>query len=179
MENRSTFGFYDWINSHIRWIVGGALVLVIALGIGGPLVASMDEPNFDPKGELFDVADKAATTLRGESSIATASFLVESPDGGNVLTADALAEWLAVSNDVRSNQANLALVDDRFNADTGATTSGVWSLADAVNASIDGGLSGATDAEVAAALDRLLAQDSPASAVRFTLAESAERSPSR
>ena len=43
---------------------------------------------------------------------------------------------------------------------------------------MEGGLSSATDAEVAAALDQLFAPDSPMSAMRFTLAESAERSPS-
>ena len=178
MAHHSTFRIYDWISSHIRLIAGGTLVLVIALGIGGPLVADMDEPNFDPKGEVFDVAERAALTLRGESSIETASFLVEAREGGNVLTADALGEWLTASNEIRADQANAALASEQFNPDTGVTTPSVWSIADVVDANIEGGLSGATDAEVAAALDRLLAQDSPSSAMRFTLAESAERSSS-
>ena len=177
MEHRRTFSIYNWIDSHIRLIAGGVLVLVMILGVVGPLVADMDEPNFDPKGEMFDIAERAALTLRGESSIETASFLVEARDGGNVLTADALNEWLAASNDIRLDQSNTALVDGQFDPDTGMTTPSVWSIADAVDANIEGGLSGATDAEVAAALDRLLAQDSPMSAMRFTLAESSERTP--
>ena len=176
MEHRTTHRIYDWIGSHIRFVVGGALLLVMVLGIVGPLVADMDEPNFDPKGEMFDVAERAALTLRGESSIETASFLVEARDGGNVLTADALGEWLTASNEVRSDRANVALASERFNPDTGVTTPSVWSIADAVDATIKGGLSSATDAEVATALDRLLAPDSPMSAMRFTLAEAAERS---
>ena len=90
MEHHRTDRIYDWIGGHIRFVVGGALLLVLVLGIVGPLVADTDEPNFDPKGELFDVAERAAVTLRGESTMETASFLVQAHDGGNVLTADAL-----------------------------------------------------------------------------------------
>ena len=178
MEHRRAYGIYNWIGTHIRFVAGGALVLVMLLGVVGPLVADTAEPNFDPKGELFDIAERAAITLSGESSIETASFLVEAQDGGNVLTADALGEWLRASKDVRSDQANAALADEQFNPDTGMTTPSVWSIADVVDTAIEGGLSGATDDEVTAALDRLLAQNSPMSAMRFTLAESAERSAS-
>jgi predicted RND superfamily exporter protein len=177
MEHRTTFRTYNWIGRHIRIVAAGALVLVMALGVIGPLVADTAEPNFDPKGELFDVAERAALTLKGESTIEAASFLVEARDGGNVLTADALGEWLTASDTVRSNPVNGALVGEQFNPDTGAPTPSVWSIADAVDTAMEGELSGATDTEITAAIDRLLAQDSPASAMRFTLAESSQRSP--
>ena len=71
-------------------VITGVLLGALSLGFVGSMIADGDEPNFDPNGEIFDVADRAAATLRSDSPIRGATFLVESVDGGDVLTAAAL-----------------------------------------------------------------------------------------
>ena len=70
----------------------------------------MTSRTFGPNGEIFDVADRAAATLRSDSAKRGATFLVESVDGGDVLTAAALTEWLEVSGRVRDDDAGTQLV---------------------------------------------------------------------
>jgi predicted RND superfamily exporter protein len=178
VEEIEKYRFYDWIGRHVRLVVGMALVLVLGLGVVGPIVADTGEPSFDPEGEIFEVAARMAVTLRGESTIESASFIVESTDGGNVLTADALTEWLVASDSVRGTNTNRAYLEDRFDTETGSAIPGVWSMADVVDATIDGGLDGASDADVADALDTVLAPDAPSAAMQFTLSESAQWTPS-
>jgi len=73
------------------------------LASSGRWVVNNDEPNFSPDTELFQVEDRAADTLRSESTIDQATFIVEAPDDGDVLTADAFREFAtACSSGCRS-----------------------------------------------------------------------------
>lgn len=173
MENRRIYRLYDWVNRHAA-VVAAALVLgIIAVGVGGVMVADTSEPSFEPEGEIFTVYERAEATLRSESTIEQASFLVEAADGGDVLTANAFREWIDASNRVRSSSLNQAHLVDRFDPETGATISGVLSIVDIVDAAIPGGLEGATDADVKQALAAVLAEDSPFGAMRHSLSEQA------
>ena len=104
-----------------------------------------------------------------------ALFLVEGPDGSDVLTRSALLEWRtnseslrAATREVRGDplKSHLALV---FNTDFNAQVDGVYSIADAVDAELAGGLESATDADVKVALDTVLALGAPTAALRGTM----------
>lgn len=166
---------YDWIGRHIRLVAVIGLLAVLALGVVGPMVANTDEPNFDPSGPLYEAADDAGRTLRGESTISGAAWLVEASDGGNALSRSVLIEWLQLSDAVRSDTAHRDIFVDRFDPSTGITTPGIISIADVVDAELANGLAASTDAEVADALDAALADGSPFAAFRFTLSERSER----
>ena len=77
MEDTKTYRAFGWINRHARLVLVGVLLSVLTLGVVGPIVADTDEPNFDPAGEIFDVANEASNTLRSDSTIVGSSFLVE------------------------------------------------------------------------------------------------------
>ena len=66
MEDTKTYRAFGWINRHARLVLVGVLLSVLTLGVVGPIVADTDEPNFDPAGEIFDVANRGIehTSLR-------------------------------------------------------------------------------------------------------------------
>lgn len=171
METRPTYRIYDWIGRNVRSVTALALVLVIALAVGGSFVADDSEPAFDPQGEIFTTAERADNILQSESSISQASFLVEAPNG-NALTPEAIREWHAAEQRVRADAIHAGHLVDSFDADTGSHTPGVFSIVDVINDNLPGGITNATDAEVTAALTATLSPDSPTADIRFTLSES-------
>ena len=170
MQETGIYRAFDWVNRHARLMISGVIVAVLALGLAGSIVANGDEPNFDPAGEIFETADRADNVLRSESSVASATFLVEAGDGGDVLTAAGLREWLAASDRVRTSDANDHLVNT-YDSDLDVRVDGIVSIADAVDSALPGGLAGASDTEVKAALDDLLATDAHTASFVFSLSE--------
>jgi hypothetical protein len=173
MENRRIYRLYDRVNRHAAVVAAALIIGVIAIGVGGVMVADTSEPSFEPEGEIFKVYERAEATLRSESTIEQASFLVEAADGGDVLTADAFREWSAASNRVRSSSVNQEHLVDRFDPQTGTSIPGVLSIVDTVEAAIPGGLERATDADVKEALAAVLAEGSPFADMRHSLSEQA------
>ncbi|MGB5167255.1 MAG: MMPL family transporter [Acidimicrobiia bacterium] len=173
MENTRIYRAYDWINRHAAIVTVVLILGIIGIGTAGVMVADTSEPSFDPEAEVFTIYERADEMLQAESTIAQASFLVESANGGDVLTADAFREWLAASDGVRSSAANREHLVDRFDTDTGTTIPGVLSIVDIVDNTIPGGLAEATDADVKAALAAVLADGSPFAEMRYTLSEQA------
>jgi predicted RND superfamily exporter protein len=174
MKKSSLYQMCHWVGSHIGLVAIAALVVVMGLGVVGPMVANTDEPEFDPAGEVFDTLAYVESTLQGESSVETAVFLAEAPSGGtNVLTTDALTEWKLASDRVRADVANGPHLVHRFDTDSGATIPGVLSFADIVDSTLPGGLALATDQQVAAAIEAILADGSGLEDFRFTLSEGA------
>lgn len=171
--NTRLYRAYDWVERHARLVTVVALLTVVALGVVGPMVVNTDEPNFSPDTELFQVEDRAANTLRSDSSIDQATFIVESPDGGDVLTADAFREFAAASERVRSSLELSEPLVDRFDAETGTTNHGVLSIVDLVDEALPAGLAAAGDAEVKAALAELFTEGSPYADFAFSLSEQA------
>ena len=167
---------YGWIGSHITIVAITAILAAVTLGVVGPMVANTDEPKFEPSGGVFETYEYVDETLRSASTVSTAMWLVESSDrGANVLTRDALLEWNTLSDSVRSDETNAAHLVDRFDTDSGTSVPGVMSIADIVDAALPGGLASASEADVQAALDGLLAEGSPFADMRFTLSEQTER----
>jgi predicted RND superfamily exporter protein len=173
METKPTFRFYDWAGRHIRVLAAALVLVVIGLGVAGPLVADTDEPNFDPNGEMFEVAERADATLQSDSTISRATFITEAAGGGDVLTADAFREWYAAEQRVQSSETNAPHLAERYDADAGTPIPGVLSIVDIVAGTLPNGLSNATDAEVKAAVATVLADGSPFADMAFSLSEQA------
>lgn len=173
MENARTYRMYDWVNRHAAFVTVALIVGIIGIGTAGVMAADTSEPDFDPEAEIFTIYERAEAVLRSDSTIAQASFLVESANGGDVLTADAFREWHAASTRVRSTPTNQEHLVDRFDTDTGTAVPGVLSIVDVVDTAIPGGLAGASDADVKVALATVLADGSPFTEMRYTLSEQA------
>ncbi len=154
-KHRRTYRVYNWIGSHVRVVAVAALLVAIGLGVIGPMVANTEEPNFDPDGEIFTAFEDADATLQGDSTIRTATWLIESTaEGGNVLDRNTLTEWFAASEAVRNDPEHSKVVVARYDADTGITTLGLSSIADIVDSFTPSGIESASDNEVRAAVTR-------------------------
>jgi predicted RND superfamily exporter protein len=164
---------FSWINHHIGVLSIVLVVLAVVGGVVGSLIADTDEPNFSPSGEIYETEARAEEVFESTSSIRDAAFIVDDANGQDVLTQAALLEVLENSADVRNDPDNAAHLASVFDQDLGVEIDGVFSLADAVDAALSGGLVGATDADVKIALADILADDSPIGGLRFTLADSA------
>ncbi len=173
MEHTRKYRTFDWIGRNARLVVVVVLATVLGLGVAGPLVANTDDPDFDPAGEVFDVAERAESTLQSESTVDQATFLVEAGDGGDVLTADVFREWLAASDRVRASTPGIRHLVDRFDPELGITVPGVLSIVDVIDRELAGGLTDASDAEVKAALAAIFGAESSLADMRFSLSERA------
>jgi predicted RND superfamily exporter protein len=173
MEKARIHRMYDWVNRHAAIVTVVLIVGIIGIGTAGVMTADTSEPSFDPEAEIFTIYERAEEVLQSESTLAQASYLVEAAGGGDVLTANALREWHAASSRVRASATNREHLVDRFDTESGTAVPGVLSIADLVDSTIPGGLAGATDADVKAALDAVLADGSPFAEMRYTLSEQA------
>jgi len=173
MEDTRTHAVFGWIGRHVGLVTATLLLVVVGFGIAGPIVANTDDADFDPNSEIFAVADRAEATLRSDSTVRQATFVVTAADGGDVLTADAFREWAAASERVRSAAFTADHLVERYDPDTSTSIPGVLSLVDVVDSSLPGGVDNASDAEVKAALADVLADGSPFAEMRFTLSERA------
>jgi hypothetical protein len=175
MEKKRTYRLFDLVSRRIGIITIGAMLLVVALGLVGPVIADTSEPNFDPAGQVFDTMERSDSTLSGESTISSATFLVESAnDGSNVLTADVMREWHAASDRVRSDAVHASHLVDRFDRDAAATVPGVMSIADVVDSQLERGIEGSTDAQIVDAITSTLRAGSEVEYIQFTLSEQAD-----
>lgn len=175
-DNDSTriYRFFDRVGRRIGIIVIAALLVVIGLGVAGPMIANTDEPNFDPAGEVFDNLATADLTLRSTATVVSTAYLVEPAEAGaNALSPDAMREWFALTERVRNDDANALHLVDRFDTEANTTIPAVFSIVDAVD-SLVGGIQDATDKQIIAATSAVLDQSSPTAFLRFSLSESAE-----
>ncbi len=162
---------FERINRHARWVVAALVVVALGLGVVGPIVADTSDPDFDPSGPVFEVTERAESTLVSESTIGSSVFLVEAPDGtGDILTAAALREWKTVSDAVLADVDNTEHLVARYDRDLDAEVPALFSIADVVDAALPDGLATATDADVKAVLAGLEAEGS---GILFTLSEQA------
>jgi predicted RND superfamily exporter protein len=171
------------MNRRIVWVT--VLVVVVAVVCAGLFAAlgSTDEPEFDPSGEIYDTADRAEDVFAVTEGFQGALFLVEGSDDSDVLTRDAMLEWKtnsaalrAETRDVRGDPLNAHLVT-AFNTDLNAEVDNVYSIVDAVDAALPGGLEDASDADVKVALAAVLAPEAPTAALRTTMSRLATVTP--
>ena len=165
--------FFGCVNQHARLVVLVVVGAALTLGAIAPTVADSNDPNFDPSGEIFDTNSRALDLLASESSLDAAAFLVESADGGDVLTADAMREWDAAASTVRDDPGHRAHLVTGYDAELGSEILGVLSIVDAVDDQLDGGLATAADIDVKAALAEILDESAGTADMRLTLSEQA------
>ena len=164
-----TYGLYEWINQHPWSIASVLLVVAVVLGSLFPVLADQSEPSFDPSGPIYDTRDRVEEVFTSSSSIREVAFIVENPDGGDVLTRASLLELKQNQEALLADAEAQAHLAASFERDLGITVNGVFSIADAVDAALPGGLEAASEAEVKLALASLLADDAPTSGLRFLL----------
>ena len=85
-----SYRFYEWINRHPWSIAAVLVVLAVVFAALYPVIADQSEPSFDPKGPIYDTRDHVDEVFASSTSIREVLFIVENPDGGDVLTRDAL-----------------------------------------------------------------------------------------
>lgn len=174
---------FEFLNRRIGVVSALVVVLAVGLAIAAPGIANEEQVNFSPTGEIYEISERAEEVFDPISSIAGATFLVEDPDGVDVLTrddllafkerSDALREETKVVHDQPLNTRLVTGVD----LDLGMEIPGIFSIADAVDEALGaGGLEAATDDDVKAVLTELLAADAPTAMLRTTLSSSARTS---
>ncbi len=176
---RRGYPVFEWVGRSIKPLSVVVVAVAVALGVVGPLVASQDQPNFNPAGEIYDTAELVLDRFSSDSPYRSASFFVEVPGepefpnatDHDVLSQAALAEFKRNSDAIRAaysagDDAHLARV---FDSDLGVEVDGILSIADVVDASLPGGLEAASNADVKIVLSDLLADGAPTAGLRFTL----------
>jgi predicted RND superfamily exporter protein len=165
------YGLYEWINKHVWPIAALVVVLGVTLAALYPVIADEGEPSFDPNGEIYDTRDRVDSAFATSSPIRGEVFIVETSLGpdGDVLTRDALLALKQNQAAVLADpEAQIHLVTS-FDRDLGFPIAGIFSIADAVDQALPGGLEAASDADVKIAISELLADDAPTSSLRFLL----------
>ncbi len=174
---------FEFIGSHLRWIILVLLVLTVPVTMLAA-TGETEEPDFAPSGEIYDTLDLVSEDrLQPIEPVARAVFIVEAADGGDVLTRDALLEWKTNTDAFRADPPTLDEDDEphlatQFDFDLGVEIDGVFSVADAVDeqlraAGLAGGLADetTTDADVKLALAALFEEEAPTTQLRFTLSQ--------
>jgi predicted RND superfamily exporter protein len=176
---------FEWINRNIKALSIVIIVVAVVLGVVGPMAASEDQPSFNSGGEIYDTDELVVDRFDSDSPFRGASFFVETDDVTatpdprvhDVLTAAALREFKANADAVRSrySSGDEAALVTVFDNDLGVEIDGIFSIADAVDDVLPGGLATATDADVKVALSNLLDDTAPTVGLRFTLSRLATR----
>jgi predicted RND superfamily exporter protein len=167
-----TASFFEWINSHVRLITIGVIVLTV-LAVPLAMNRSEEDPNFDPSGEIYVTADLVDARFVNASPIQPALFIVEADNGGDALTQDVLFEFKQNSDSLRSNGDLTPDLAVQFRSELGEEVDGVFSLADKVDEVVPGGLGAASDADVKIALAEILEEGAVGSPLRDTLSQGA------
>ena len=173
------YGIFEFINRRIGIIAGIVVILALVLAVIAPSIANEEQVNFDPTGEIFDIGNRVEDVFTPDSAVAAALFLVEHPDGADVLTRDHLLDFKNRSDALRADTSTVleAPLNERLktgvDVDLGIEIDGIFSIADAVDGALPGGLEAATEDEVKAALSVLLDPNSPTAPLAFTLSSAA------
>lgn len=169
--------FFRWVSEHISILVVAILATSVGLGVVGFVIRSAEEnpefPRFDPGGEIYDISERADELFDPATQVATATFFVEAKDAatGDVLTRDALLEFVANSDGLEADSEAQDHLSSTFDTDLDQPIDPVLSVAHAVDDLLPNGLIGADDAAVKQALAELLDDQSPGSALRATLSQ--------
>ncbi len=163
------YALYEWINRRAWPLAAIVLAAAVVLAVVAPIVADEGEPSFDPGGEIYETRDRVDDVFASTSPIRTATFIVEEPSGGDVLTRDALLELQRNQAAVLADPDAQAHLASSFDRELGFTIDGMFSIADAVEQALPAGLEAATNPDVKLALAGLLDEEAPTSSLRFLL----------
>jgi len=182
-DNEMGLKFFEFVNRRYRLITVGVLVFAVLMAGAFSALGSDEEPEFDPSGEMYDTAQRVQDVFSFTTGSQGSVFLVEGRDDTDVLTRDALLEWKTNSDSLRSatrevlgDPLNSHLIST-FNRELGVDIDGTYSIADAVDAELSGGLESASNADVKVALNTVLAPSSPTVFLRAMLSDLATATP--
>jgi predicted RND superfamily exporter protein len=183
-EGNQGHRFFEWLNRRFLGVAVFIVVVAIAMAAVADTMGSTDEPSSEPSGEIFDTQDRVEDVFGNAGGLWSATFLVEGIGGRDVLTRDAMLEWADNSALLRADTATVrhtgavnSHLISTFSPDLGVQVDGIFSLADAVDAHLPGGLEAASDADVKLALADLLAVDAPTAGLRGSLSQLATATP--
>ena len=127
-ENETERGYrvFEWINRHVWPLAAVVLLVGIVLAVITPAVADDSEPSFDPSGEIYDTDDRVVALFSASSPVRTAAFIVDAPDGGDVLTRAALLELKQNQDAVLADPDSQEHLVSVFDRDLGVTLDGVY-----------------------------------------------------
>ena len=148
--NSRTESFFEWVNTHVKLITIGVIVITLA-AVPLAMNRSEDDPNFDPSGEIYDTLELAEDQFVSSSPFSSSMFIVEAK-GDDALTRDVLREFKQNSDVARSNPDSAPDFGVQFQPSLGEEVNGVFSLADKVDEFLPAGLEGSNDADIKLAL---------------------------
>lgn len=162
-QDRQTSRFIEFLNAHAGPITGLLVVAAIVLGFTASSFANDEQVSFEPTGSIYDIRDRVDEVFDPDAALGEAVFLIEDPDGVDVLTRDSLLEFKRRSDTLRNDTTTVlgrplnARLVSGVDVDLGLEVHGIFSIADAVDAALaPGGLADADDDQVKAALAELL-----------------------
>ncbi len=171
---------FDFVGSHMKAITTLSLVAAIVLGGAGFAVRLIDklengpdDPAFDPGGAIYDLQDRADELFDPATEVLTSLFFVEASDPmtGDVLTRDALLEFVINAEAVEADPESQRHLTTTFDNELDVQIDGVFSIAHAVDDALPGGLAAADDAAVKQTLAQILGPANDQSALRSTLSQ--------
>ena len=156
---------FSWLERRSSHVLAAVLVLTGLLLVPYFLLTPDTEATTDPPGDVFDALNLLDERLA--SPLFTPLFLVEARDG-DMLLRDPLLELLRNEQVLRDSPAVAEELYTHQSADLGATVTGVYTIADAVDkhlrdGGVAGGLEDATDEQVKVAAHELLVDGAPTS----------------
>ncbi len=152
----------EWMLKRFKGIIVASILVTTALAI--PMLTMVPETTASqmPSGEVVETGDLVAE--RFVSDIYGAGFIVEARDG-NVLSRSPLLELHENTTALRADPDVGSKLFSYFAAEIETTVAGIYTLADEVDAQLEragaGGLSGADERQVAAAVSGILGATSP------------------
>ncbi len=176
-SHRRGHRIFEWIGRHVRLLVTVIIIASVLLAVTGLAIRISEEnpedPAFDPGGEIYDIQDRADELFDPATDVVTALFFVEASDpiNGDVLTRDALLEFLSNTEALQADGESQIHLTSTFDNELGVPVDGVFSIALAVDERLPGGLADADDGDVKLALAEILNENSPQSTLRATLSQ--------
>ncbi len=157
--------FFAALDARAGLVIAAAVAVTALLAIPFLAMAPTRSASTEPGGSVFVARD--LVDERFVSSVYPIGFIIEDR-GGDLTRPEALAELLATEERLRTDPDLGPSLFAYFEADAGRDVVGVLSLADLVDdelraAGIDGGVSGADEAQIDAAVDRLVERHGAAS----------------
>ena len=163
--------------TRLGWVTGILVVVSILLVAAGVSLAPDKDASFNPSGEEFDTAELVGRIFR--PSTTELLFLVEDAET-DALDMDTLREWYRNSQELRASADLSDEMSNYFEDALGLTVSGIYSIADAVDAElraagVPDGLEAASNDQVKQALNSLLAEDQQTALFRDQLSVHSEK----
>lgn len=174
MQTSTTERAFSWIDRRFGVVATLVVIAALALAVVGSASADKTEPSYDPAGQIYETAERVDEIYQSSSTIRQATFIIDRPDGGDVLTQAGLAEFHGNVEAALADPAHRAHLASEYDSSLGIQVDGVLSVAGAMDDALPAGVASATESDVKATLGRVLDSAAPTGSLRFTLASAGE-----